>query len=161
VGKFDEQYDKLSAWFKEREVSRGTLTVEGIEFPYVVCRRDPAAPRWFVGLDSGSGVYFISEEVESGRPDELTNIYRELVLRHEMFELGINKGEGVGRCERALRYELAHCPLELYGQYVLFRLAMFEALLEWIKANPKGYSPEQIREMQYTRDWLVCLFRKL
>lgn len=149
---FRLQYDMLSPWFKERVVSRGTLIVEEMEFPYVVCRGDPAAPRWFVGLDKTSGVYFISDEVDEND--------RELVLRHEMYELGIHEGKGVGRCERAILYELGFCPVERRPAYAQFRLETFEAMLTWINTDPKrraGYADEQIREMTLARDRLYRL----
>lgn len=152
----NERFEQLSPWLKGRVVTRGTLELEGVEFPYVVVQHDGLdAPRWFIGLDKPSGVFFVSDEVDE--------FERQLMLRHEMFELAIHEGKGIGRCERALFHELSFCPEERRREYVRFRLEMFEALLTWINTDPRrraGYTDEQIREMTLARDRLDGLTGK-
>ncbi|MBI4426086.1 MAG: hypothetical protein HY567_00770 [Candidatus Kerfeldbacteria bacterium] len=131
---------------RERILSRHqTLCVEGREYGYFVIQRSlPGAPRFFVGRDETSGYFIISDEIKGE--------FRELVLRHEMFEIGVLGGHGQNRCQSALFYELAHCPHQLLRDYLAYRLDMIQHLIAWVDDPQRvgQYPAERRREIERT-----------
>ena len=120
----DKQEKTAQQTFAERlaaaTIETGTITIEGKEYPYRVCKPDLAPQlKYFVGPRNPSEGLFISSDV----PAEFRNAF----FLHEV-KCAATRGKE-NNCRDAVEYELWHVPEPDRDRYIRIRTEMFSGLV--------------------------------
>lgn len=106
-------------------IGKGRVEFGGEKRVYdVVDRSLEGAPRYFICYSNGRP--YIS--------DEVPKTFRRHMVFHELFEFEKLQGKSeVGRCMRALMNELDGVPERDHGEYIPFRINVFQNLLDYLE----------------------------